>query len=351
MPHQLPPTQRKLPFSSLLESIPDESHEKTFAMLHAEITNFIKKGIGKRVASTSKSLWTLKHPAEFLSLATTVARPGADGNWEKLLWSRSYRCALLTGVVMMLLEKHVFSDLLFGAGLEQAEVLRMEDSSMLNVEGFRRTGLRADTNRVYLEATGGIPPLFWKRVDSVTAQITELLSPLSAAVGGEIVSSSSYQALHDIVALAGWLNIAMRVSPKITTFEWVKPGEAYRHGFLSIGEDKQTSTVSSESHHRVRARVMISTTPKITRYVRSSKGFFWGTETYEVMKPHVFTYTGYFRDWEDSAGGALQGHVRSRLFSSPIRLLALLVNVVRLLALVGLGRGKGLYLSRSFSFI
>ncbi|KAL6876535.1 hypothetical protein J3F83DRAFT_726150 [Trichoderma novae-zelandiae] len=359
-PKALPPTQRNLPFSSLLESIPDESHEETFAMLHSEITSFIKSGIGKRVAGTSKSLWTLRHSTEFLSLATTVARPGADGDWEKLLRSRPYRCALLTGVVMMLLEKHVFSDLLFGAGLEQAEVLRMEDSSMVNLEGkrhivrsifdsiafsrplantdakhigFRRTGLRADTNRVYLEATGGIPPLFWKRVDNITAQIIGLLSPLSKALGEEIASSSSYQTLHDIVALAGWLNIAMRLSPKITTFEWPQPGEAYRHSFLSIGEDRQTTTSPSEGH-RVRTRVMISTTPKITRHVRSSKGFFGGTETYDVMQPHVLSYTGRFRDREDNAGVPPHSHVRSRSSLSPIRLLALLVNVVRLLALV-----------------
>jgi hypothetical protein len=65
-----------------------------------------------------------------------VARPGADGGWEKLLRSRPYRCALLSGVVMMVLDKHVLSDLLFGAGPEHAEVLRIEDSSMVNVEGM-----------------------------------------------------------------------------------------------------------------------------------------------------------------------------------------------------------------------
>lgn len=223
--------------------------------------------------------------------------------------------------------------------------------NVLKFAGFRRSALRADTNRVYLEATGGIPPLFWKRVDSITAQITELLTPLSAAVGGEIASPSPYQALHDIVALAGWLNIAMRLSPKITTFEWVQPGEAYRHSFVSVGEDKQTNTASSEAR-RVRARVMISTTPKITRHVRSSKGFFGGTETYDVMKPLVFTYTGRFRDWEDSVGvSSLQGHVRSRLLSSPIPLLPLLVNAVRLLALACLVGVFGLVVFGAWSCV
>lgn len=241
MPRQLKnlqPSQRKLPFAELQGDIPDEGHQEAFELLYSEINKFLKDEICKKAANTKSSLWKLKHPKEFLSFARMVARPGADGEWEKLLRSRPYRCVLLSGVMMMMLEKHVFSDLLFGAGPEHAELLRMEDSSMINVEGitllellildailanidvqsigFRRTALRADTNRVYLEATGGVPPLFWKRVDKITAQIVTLLSPLSAALGEDAPSSSSYQALHDIVALAGWLNLAIRLSPKIT---------------------------------------------------------------------------------------------------------------------------------------
>lgn len=139
MPRQLKPlhpSQRKLPFSELLEEIPDESHEEGFSLLYSEINKFLKNGICKKAASSKKSLWTQKHPMEFLGFASMVARPGADDEWEKLLKSRPYRCALLSGVMMMVLEKHVFSDLLFGAGPEHAQVLRMEDSSMVNIEGM-----------------------------------------------------------------------------------------------------------------------------------------------------------------------------------------------------------------------
>lgn len=132
----LQPSQRKLPFSELQGDIPDEGHQEAFELLYSEINKFLKDGICKKAASSKKSLWKLKHPKEFLSFARMVARPGADGEWEKLLKSRPYRCALLSGVMMMMLEKHVFSDLLFGAGPEHAELLRMEDSSMINVEGM-----------------------------------------------------------------------------------------------------------------------------------------------------------------------------------------------------------------------
>lgn len=130
------PSQRELPFSELKAEIPDTGFEEGFSLLYSEINKFIKNGIGKKAISTKKSLWTKRHSKEFLSYAGMVARPGADGGWEKLLRSRPYRCALLSGVVMMVLDKHVFSDLLFGAGPEHAEVLRIEDGSMVNVEGM-----------------------------------------------------------------------------------------------------------------------------------------------------------------------------------------------------------------------
>lgn len=363
MPRQLKalqPSQRKLPFSELQGDIPDEGHQEAFELLYSEINNFLKDGICKKAASSKKSLWKLKHPKEFLNFARMVARPGADGEWEKLLRSRPYRCALLSGVMMMMLEKHVFSDLLFGAGPEHAELLRMEDSSMINVEGmtllellildanlanilvlsvgFRRTALRADTNRVYLEATGGIPPLFWKRVDKITAQIVTLLSPLSAALGEDAPSSSSYQSLHDIVALAGWLNLAIRLSPKITVFEWVQPGETYQHSHLCIGEDKAASSANYEKIHdtRSRTRVMISTAPKISRHAHAVKGYFTGTATYEVMQPHVVTYVGGYTDWDDKLEVPLQNHVSSRFPLSSIGLLSLVMNAVRLVALLSL---------------
>ncbi|KAL7961975.1 hypothetical protein V8C34DRAFT_271710 [Trichoderma compactum] len=331
------PSQRKLPFSELQGDIPDEGHQEAFELLYSEINKFLKDGICKKAASSRKSLWKLKHPKEFLSLARMVARPGADGEWEKLLKSRSYRCALLSGVMMMMLEKHVFSDLLFGAGPEHAELLRMEDSSMINVEGFRRTALRADTNRVYLEATGGVPPLFWKRVDKITAQTVTLLSPLSAALGEDAPSPSSYRPLHDIVALAGWLNLAIRLSPKIAVFEWVQPGETYQHSHLCIGQEKAASASYDKIHDtRSRTRVMISTAPKITRHAHAAKGYFTGTATYEVMQPHVVTYVGGYTDWDDKLEVPLQNHVSSRFPLSSIGLLSLVMNAVRLVALLSL---------------
>ncbi|KAK1255059.1 hypothetical protein MKX08_009054 [Trichoderma sp. CBMAI-0020] len=332
------PSQRELPFSELKAEIPDAGFEEGFSLLSSEINSFIKNGIGKKAVSIRKSLWTKRHSKEFLSFAGMIARPGADGGWDKLLRSRPYRCALLAGVVMMVLDKHVFSDLLFGAGPEHAEVLRIEDDSMVNIEGFKRTDLRAKTNRVYLEATGGIPPLFWKRVDKITAQIVAMLSPLYSALGEEAPSQSSYKALHNVVALAGWLNVATRLSPKITVFEWVQPGEAYQFSYLCIGEEKKMASKSAGEDQddgvRKRTRVMISAVPKITRYAHGSNGLSVGTATYDVMQPHVVTYRGIYADWEDGRLVPLQRHARNGFVDFLGRVLSLLMSVMRLTMLL-----------------
>lgn len=200
--------------------------------------------------------------------------------------------------------------------------------------GFQRTHLRAETNRVYLKATGGVPPLFWKRVDKVTAQISAILSPLYSIIGEEAPSQSSYQALHNIVALAGWINVAIRLSPKITAFEWVQPGEAYQFSYLCVGEEKNMAlndhSEAQDDEIRKRTRVMISAAPKITRYARASDGFSTGTETYEAMQPHVVTYRGSHADWEDDCVVSLQDHTQNGLLVFLGRILSLLISVMRL---------------------
>lgn len=161
-----------------------------------------------------------------------------------------------------------------------------------------------------------------------------MLSPLCSAIGEEVPSQSSYQALHNIVALAGWLNVAIRLSPKITVVEWVQPGEAYQFSYLCIGEEKKmTSNGLSEAQDdqiRKRTRVMISAAPKITRYARGSDSFAAGTETYDVMQPHVVTYRGIYADWEDSRVVPLQSHTRNGFLVFLGRVLSLLISVMRL---------------------
>lgn len=207
-----------------------------------------------------------------------------------------------------------------------------------NFLGFQRTDLRAKTNRVYLEATGGVPPLFWKIVDKMTAQILAMLSPLYSAIGAETPSQSSYQTLHDIVSLAGWLNVAIRLSPKITAFEWVQPGEAYQFSYLCIGEEKNMASnghnKAQDDQIRRRTRVMISTAPKITRYARGSDGFSTGTETYEVMQPHVVTYSGTLADWEDNRVVPLQSLTRNGSLVFWGHVLSLLMSIMRLTAVL-----------------
>lgn len=81
---------------------------------------------------------------------------------------------------------------------------------------------------------------------------------------------------------------------------------------------------------------MISTAPKISRHAHAVKGYFTGTATYEVMQPHVVTYVGGYTEWDDKLEVPLQNHVSSRFPLSSIGLLSLVMNAVRLVALLSL---------------
>jgi hypothetical protein len=79
---------------------------------------------------------------------------------------------------------------------------------------------------------------------------------------------------------------------------------------------------------------MISAAPKITRYARGSDGLFTGTATYEVMQPHVVTYSGLYAEQEDNLVVPLQSHVRNNFLVFSIRVLSLVVFIIRLVAML-----------------
>ncbi|KOS17737.1 hypothetical protein ESCO_002465 [Escovopsis weberi] len=317
------PNRRELNFEALLESdYPDETIEKLFVTLYLEICQFVLQGFGKDVFSKSqRSPWSPEYSAEFYGLVSKLARPGADPRqWDSLLRERSERCALLQGVILKALEATVFSSLLFGATSEHKKLLAVEDSSLIDVEGFRRTRLRAETNRLHLQSTDGMPWFFWKEVDRVTAQIMRMLLPVYSSIGhyidGDNLHSSSqqsttYQALHDLVAHAAWLSIAFRVSPKIVTWEWVRPGEPYKFEYYSIDSKKQQEMERFDPGEPRRQRVMVCAAPLINIHGNGTDGLLQGKVKFTIMRPQVVCYLGHRDDLVDErAMVPLHRHLR-----------------------------------------
>lgn len=72
----------------------------------------------------------------FLNFANQIAHPDADdGGWDNMLSDGDERSFLLTGIVLKILDAHVFQHMCFGATQDYVDMLHKQDSSYANVEG------------------------------------------------------------------------------------------------------------------------------------------------------------------------------------------------------------------------
>ncbi|KAJ4236928.1 hypothetical protein NW759_000051 [Fusarium solani] len=247
----------------------------------------------------------------FLKYVQLVAHPDARaGKWGRLLSDKAERTCLLTAIIFKVLDAKVFESLLFGAGPEHEKLLRSFDTALRDKEGFKRTKLRAHMNRVYLMAQ--IPPFFWNRVDELCTQTLALLLPAytyAAEFQGHqpIPVRKLHQALHDVIAYAGWINVHIRMAPAIFSFNWVQPGEPFSLSQINLCQEAYISSKAAAQRHQERlrrrrpdsqrvmsrARVKISVTPEITRDKDVSKSIGTpGMTSCKILQAHVVYYEG-----------------------------------------------------------
>lgn len=76
-----------------------------------------------------------------------------------------------------------------------------------------------------------LTPNFWSEVDKLAVQTTALFSPLIRFMDVELEKRIDplefHQEAHDIIAEAGYFNIAMRLSRDVFRFNWPLPGDAW----------------------------------------------------------------------------------------------------------------------------
>ncbi|KAF4984755.1 hypothetical protein FZEAL_116 [Fusarium zealandicum] len=352
------PSRRVLDFSRLHEDLPDEFYEIHFNTLFVEIYSLVERFFcpdGDAVASKT-SPWLRKFPEEFIKYVELLARPDPHaGKWERILRDRTERSFLLQGIIFKVLDSGVFSHLLFGAGSEHGKMLQSTDAALVDAEGFRRSNLRAHTNRTYLEASRGDPSLFWDEVDKLCTQALALLKPAytyAAEINTKEPSpiAQLHQSLHDVIAYAGWLNVCTRLSSAIVSYNWVIPGEPYSMSHVNLCQEAYTFSKEAAQRHQERlrtrrpndvqqgsvARVKISVTPEIVRHKPVPESVAsHGMTSYTIMKPHVVYYEGLELDAEEErAFMSLPDYIRRlRDRGSNPRLAALLIMVIGLICL------------------
>ncbi|KAK0747819.1 hypothetical protein B0T21DRAFT_419020 [Apiosordaria backusii] len=143
-----------------------------------------------------------------------------EGGWDLLLAKAVRRKLVVTGVVAKILEREVFDELLFGADDLARDMLEGQDKALVQVEGYWRTRIRADSIKALMRGDE-LTPYFWEQVDKLSIQITTLLLPLLKLMDKNFNNSRAkslqgfHQQIHNIVAQAGYLSLHMAWSKDI----------------------------------------------------------------------------------------------------------------------------------------
>lgn len=132
------PDRRGLDFKDLDQDFPDEYYEILFNDLYTEIFALVHSAFlpgGKPVVAQT-SPWLREYPEEFLRYVELVAHPNTRaGQWDLLLRDGNERVNLLTAIIFRVLDRKVFSSLLFGAGGMHDETLEKSDTALIIAEG------------------------------------------------------------------------------------------------------------------------------------------------------------------------------------------------------------------------
>jgi hypothetical protein len=133
------PSRRGLDFKQLDQDFPDEQYEIFFNTLSVEIYALVWAAFlpGGSPVATQVSPWLREYPEEFIRYVELVAHPDARaGKWERLLRDGDERVNLLVAIIFRILDKRVFSPLLFGAGPNHGNILESSDTALITAEGM-----------------------------------------------------------------------------------------------------------------------------------------------------------------------------------------------------------------------
>jgi len=124
-----------------------------------------------------------------------------------------------------------------------------------------------------------------------------------------------YQALHDVIAFAGWVSVCIRMSPAIVSMDWTLPGEPFSMDLVNNCHEAYEASKRAAHDYHARlgnfsshdktfaspARVKISVTPRIVRHKPNPKSMATqGVNSYTLMEPHVVYYEGFYNTMDES---------------------------------------------------
>ncbi|KAM0237530.1 hypothetical protein ACHAPO_004179 [Fusarium lateritium] len=324
------PSRRGLNFKQLNQDFADEQYEVFLNNLNVEVYVIAQMAFlpGGSAGTSRRSPWLKQYPEEFIKHVELVAHPDArSGHWEKVLWDGDERVNLIVAILFRIIDKSIFSPLLFGADPKLCKTLQNSDTELINAEGFERSAVLSHTSRAWLRKNNGEPPLFWQEVDKLCWQTLAMLLPYydfveETADSKPIPKTELYQSLHDVFAHAGWISVCMRMSPAIISIDWNIPGEPFSTELINNSQEAYEASLKAAKAHETSVekarqyrmmvlgvsgkpkphirqvksapRVKITVTPTMVRHKPLPKTMnMKGVTAYTIMKPSVVFYEGF----------------------------------------------------------
>ncbi|KAI1424526.1 hypothetical protein F5Y12DRAFT_715287 [Xylaria sp. FL1777] len=233
----------------------DEFYRTNYQALYHKVCDFAEVWFGAGVyledlrdSIEDISAWEAPMTEQFIQYARIVAHEDHGYvNWKDIMNDPRHRKWLCVGILSQIIERKIFGELLFGAGEMFQHELERHDTRWILQEGFTRKDGRRQIARLAL-GSGLVPDHFWDAVDDLAGQTVLIFQPLLMLVAlgsGRATAKDEamfWQEVHTILAMAGYFQVCMAVSPSIfhvlsaspsARFQWEEEAHAdtliYKH--------------------------------------------------------------------------------------------------------------------------
>ncbi|KAI0908511.1 hypothetical protein F4823DRAFT_563805 [Ustulina deusta] len=307
----------------------DDFYRETYLALYNKLCDLAEVWFGAGVyledlrdSKDEISAWEAPMTEQFIQYARIVAHEDRGYvEWRDIMNDPRHRKWLCVGIFAQIIERKIFSSLLFGAGGTYKDELERHDVQWVLQEGFTRKEGRRQIARC---ALGGrlIPENFWEAVDDLTGQAVLIFQPLLMLVSlgsGRAAAQDTakfWQEVHTILAMAGYFQVCTAISPSIFHFLSASPGSRFQwedeaHADTAIYEHSKLFHRSHEERWRVIADLSSKNeTAKVTKLVESM----YDVEDISMYMPFPLNDEEYrFMDHQRRRGGKVMYAVFPKL--------------------------------------
>ncbi|RYP26936.1 hypothetical protein DL767_007858 [Monosporascus sp. MG133] len=217
------------------EDYDDKYYINLYRLLYNRTTDFAEKWFGDidlPEPGYVGSPWQEPFNDQFIEYTRLVAHEDRhNGGWPALLRQAKYRKWLIVGILGQVIEKKVFSELLFGVSDFWKREIDGEDLRLVEIEGYRRKARRSETAKMALKGLF-VPSGFWGDVDDLAWRTALIFEPLINLLDiyreqteeHQTNLSHFYQELHMIISIAAYMQVCMAISPSVFHVLSATPG-------------------------------------------------------------------------------------------------------------------------------